>query len=532
MDSGYIGRQLVVTRRMLSINILRSWPICIGFKSYAKPKFKRFQQDMKDNFEFLKDVRAFVVDDDQMLSFSVEAELKSHGAIVMCVGSIQSAIKNMPNFAPDIVISDIRLPDGLGLELLKKWRHEYPNLPIILMTAHPAVDSAITALRLGAVDYIAKPFDIKSLVAAVKRAAEISSLKKKLERLSGAPSQKSTFEIVGTSELMRQTYKRIEKIAKSKIDTVLILGESGTGKELAARAIHQLSDNALAPFIEINCASIPESLLESELFGYERGAFTDAKERKLGLFEIAGPGTIFLDEIGELPFKLQAKLLRAIEYRRFKRLGGNHDIEFQGRVVAATNRNLVDRIYNKEFRKDLYFRLNILPIQMPKLIDHLEDLPLLTNFFIEKLCIQLEIKEKKISSKAIKKLREHHWPGNVRELRNVMMRALILSEGQLIEDHHIELDEFMEQKKNSELVVTTPELQSENHNNQANSLGFIFPEQGIDLEKFEKELLLLALKKAANNQTKAAKLLNISRHTLRYRLEKHNISSDEIVNRS
>jgi two-component system response regulator AtoC len=474
--------------------------------------------------------RVLIVDDEEILAWSIETELKANGAEVLACNSLRAALESFQSFNPDLAICDLRLPDGSGMELLKKWRFEKPDMPTILITAHGAVESAIDALRLGAFDYLQKPFDLKSLIAAVNRAAELSFLRQKVSQLTGHEVTREPMQMIGESPAMRRIRTQLERVARSRASTVLILGESGTGKELAARAIHEWSDRANAPFVEINCASIPETLLESELFGYEKGAFTDARDRKLGLFELAQNGTIFLDEIGEMPMKLQTKLLRALEYRRFKRLGGTKDISFSARIVAATNRNLLEEIQNKSFRSDLYYRLSALPVSLPPLRDRMEDLDLLIDFFAQKLAQDLNIEVPRVHAATRDKLRGHDWPGNLRELRNVLERALVFHAPQEVMPFHIELDAWIEaqaplQTINAAANVTlgNGHAKETKGNGAAHNAPMVLPEQGINLEDLERDLLLQALDRARNNQTKAAELLGISRHTFRYRLEKHGI---------
>jgi two-component system response regulator AtoC len=514
----------------------------------------------------LRDVRVLVVDDEDILAWSIDTELKALGAEILRAGSVREALERFPSFAPDLTITDLRLPDGNGLELLKKWRFEHPEMPVILITAHGAIDSAITALRLGAFDYLQKPFDMKDLVAAVRRASETAKLRQKVSSLQGREVHRAEVEIIGDAPVVTDLRNQLRRIARSRANTSLILGESGTGKELAARAIHEWSERHAQPFVEINCASIPETLLESELFGYERGAFTDARERKLGLFEIARTGSIFLDEIGEMPPKLQAKLLRVLEYRRFKRLGGTKDIEFTGRIIAATNRNLLEEVAEKRFRADLYYRLHVLPVRVPPLRERREDILPLTRFFLEKLGEELELTVPQISGAALSKLENYPWPGNIRELKNVLQRALVFFEPSVLEIEHLELDPVPEQLEvmlprtrpaiASDGAVTEaqtfptaavypmrmpvqvplvrpsdhglhPDLLSgvtkEVHVQECAAEDFRLPDQGISLEQLEKSLLEQALDRARNNQTRAAQLLGISRHTLRYRLEKHGL---------
>lgn len=474
--------------------------------------------------------KVLVVDDEEMLAWSIETELKSNGVVVNSCGSLRSALETFPTFSPDLVVCDLRLPDGSGMELLKKWRNERPEMPFILITAHGAVESAIDALRLGAFDYLQKPFDMKALVATVNRAAEMSYLRQKIKQLTGREAVREDLVIVGESAAMKITKSQLERVARSKANNVLVTGESGTGKELAARALHDWSERKDLPFIDINCASIPENLLESELFGYEKGAFTDARERKLGLFEIAQQGTIFLDEIGEMPLKLQAKLLRALESRRFTRLGGTKEVTFAARIVAATNRNLLQEAAEGRFRADLYYRLSALPIILPPLRNRMEDLDILIDFFVEKLSRELGLDAPKVTDKGREKLKTHSWPGNLRELSNVLQRAMVFNQAAEITPDMLMIDETPLPTKeanfasDSQVRTNIHTHVSNGSSNQGNG-HFDLPTQGIDLEKVERDFILQALRQAHNNQTKAADLLGITRHTLRYRLEKHGIAS-------
>lgn len=482
----------------------------------------------------LSEVKVLVVDDEDILAWSIDTELKGLGAEVARAGTVRDALLKFQQFSPDLVICDLRLPDGNGLELLKKWHMDMPDVPVILITAHGAVDSAITALRLGAFDYLQKPFDMKDLIVSVRRASEMSKLRQKVSSMTGREVGASEVNIIGDTQIMQDLKGILRKIARSKANTALVLGESGTGKELAARAIHEWSDRVGQPFVEINCASIPETLLESELFGYEKGAFTDARDRKLGLFEIARNGTIFLDEMGEMPHKLQSKLLRVLEYRRFKRLGGIKDIEFSGRIIAATNRNLLEEVAAKRFRADLYYRLNVLPVSMPSLADRLDDIDNLTEFFLRSLGSELGLKAPKVSPRALDLLKSHPWPGNVRELRNVLQRALVFHEPEILEPRHIELDDASifaraESSARNQIAKSNGNSDPDVFSSQVSGLPrpnseFKLPVDGINLDDLEKSLLVQALETSRNNQTKAAQLLGISRHTLRYRLEKHGLA--------
>ena len=338
-----------------------------------------------------------------------------------------------------------------------------------------------------------------------------------------ALSKRVKVSIIGESDSMLKLKKNILRVAESRADTVLVHGESGAGKELVARAIHEWSQHESDPFVEINCASIPENLLESELFGYERGAFTDAKERKLGLFEIAGSGTVFLDEIGEMPAKLQAKLLRVLECRRFKRLGGTKDIEFSGRIVAATNRHLEEEINRGTFRADLYYRLNVVPIVVPPLRDRKSDIPILVEHLLVKTSDSLGVTKPSVSADAILSLMRGQWPGNVRELKNTLQRTIIFHQPNIITTSILDLG-VADHVGLDYCPVVEPALPKPASSSEGGELcqdgEFKLPTEGIDLDVFEKSMLVQALQRTRFNQTKAARLLHVTRHTLRYRLEK------------
>lgn len=338
------------------------------------------------------------------------------------------------------------------------------------------------------------------------------------------PKKSEEFTIVGESDPMRRLKRILRRVAESKADTVLVHGESGAGKELAARAIHEWSNRSSSPFVEVNCASIPEALLESELFGHERGAFTDAKERKLGLFEIAGGGSVFLDEIGEMPAKLQAKLLRVLEYRRFRRVGGTRDIDFQGRIVAATNRDLESEVSNGNFRADLYYRLNVVPIVVPPLRERRDDIPALVDHLLSRISSALGVQKPVVDEAALHEMQNHNWPGNVRELKNTLQRSIIFNQPKVISTDVLEINyaDHLSAKtpQIAEFARTSLKLDGVSDDGLASPSEFILPTGGIDLEHLEKRLLKEALERARFNQTKAAKLLHVTRHTLRYRLEK------------
>lgn len=484
----------------------------------------------KSNDLSFNELRVFLVDDDDGIAWGIETELKSLGAEVRRAASLKQALERFPAWGADIAISDINLPDGNGLELLKKWHKENPNMPIIMITADGAVNSAITALRYDAFDYLQKPFDMKDLIVAVKRAAEVSNLRRRVRQLEGKEKTREPFTIIGESAPMQRLKKKIERVAKSKTDTVLIFGESGSGKELAARAVHEWSSIADEPFVEINCASIPETLLESELFGYEKGAFTDAKERKIGLFEIARGGSVFLDEIGEMPPKLQAKLLRILEYRRFKRLGGTKDIEFSGRIIAATNRRLEEEIVQGGFRQDLYYRINAISLFVPPLRDRREDIPALVEYLLDKNCKALGIAKPNVSAEAMSALSKYNWRGNVRELKNILQRCLVFNEPSTIKLEDLEIPDIDTSVVAAAAAPTQAPAKSVSEPaapliprgsvSETSNSNFTLPAGGVALEEVEKNLVVQALERSRYNQSKACLLLGISRHALRYRLEK------------
>jgi two-component system response regulator AtoC len=471
------------------------------------------------NQEALKDVKILVVDDDEALGWTMQRELSRRGSDTQIASSSKQAVQLFHSFQPDLVISDIRLPDGNGMELLKEWRSESPQTPIILATAHADVDSAVKAFRLGVFDYLQKPFQLDDLLAAVTRAAEVAHLRQKLRQFEENEAVREPLVMVGSSQSMLALRNSLNLIARSRTSTALIYGETGTGKELAARALHEWSTSAEHPFIEINCASIPENLLESELFGYEKGAFTDARSRKFGLFEVAKKGTIFLDEIGEMPPKLQAKLLRVLEHRRFKRLGGTKDILFEARVVAATNRNIKEQLRSGDFRLDLYYRLSAISLSIPPLRDRLEDTRELATFLMTKIASELCVTVPTLSGEALEKLRSHDWPGNIRELRNVLTKTMVMSQPKHIEACHIEIEQLSNTAQVNHFFDVNQSIKR-----QGASTTFELPDSGISLDAFEQDLLVQALNKSKQNQSKAADLLGITRHTLRYRMEKFGLT--------
>jgi len=443
-----------------------------------------------------------LVEDEQDQRNIIQSILQDAGHIVDAVANAEDALIQINNDNYDIVISDWQLPGMKGDMLLKEITQHYPDSSFILITAHSDASHAINIIRAGADDYLPKPFDKQSLLFAVNKLIYTRNIEKENLQLKQQSKHRSKLiDMIGHSNAMNKLYSRIEKAAPTNA-TLLITGESGTGKELAARAIHQLSNRKGEIFLPVNCAAIPESLAEAELFGAEKGAYTGANKTRIGKFEAANNGTIFLDEIGELPLILQSKLLRFLQEGTISRVGSNDEIKLNVRVLAATNRNLVEEVDKGHFREDLYYRLNVIPVIIPPLRQRQDDLPLLISHFIQYFCDTHLVNVKKLSTTALKTLLAYPWPGNVRQLRNSIERLVLLS-----------FDDVISSEDVKELDLNT--------NNQA--ANFLLPEQGLDWQKHEKECLLQALSHCNNNRTQAAKLLGLSYKAFLYRLEKFDI---------
>jgi two-component system, NtrC family, response regulator AtoC len=444
-----------------------------------------------------------IVDDEELIRWSLAEELRSAGYEPVEAGTVAEARAAGERIDPDLCIFDIRLPDGTGVDLLREFRARDPELPIVMITGHGNIALAIEVTRLGATEYIPKPFDLREMLLVVERAIRNARQGRELKMLRARAARRGYQEIIGGSPAMLRVFDLLARLEDADAPTVLILGESGTGKDLVARAIHARSLRADEPFLEIDCTGLSDQLIQSELFGHERGSFTDAKSRKLGLFEVAGRGTIFLDEVGELSLVTQSKLLRALENRRFKRVGGTVDLELKARVVAATNKDLAAEVEAGAFRKDLFYRLNVIPVQVPPLRDRDGDIPLLVRHFVHKLARDLGRGITGIDPQALSRLDGYDWPGNIRELRNVIERAVILCRTDLIR-----VDDLPK------------ELGRGRPGAVASAGSFLLPEAGIDLAALERDLVLQALDRAEGNQSEAARLLGIGRYALRYRMEK------------
>jgi DNA-binding NtrC family response regulator len=443
-----------------------------------------------------------VVDDEQLIRWSVAERLRAEGYEVLEAENGQRAME-LAQGGIDLALLDYKLPDSDGVTLLKYIKQLDPDTLVILLTAYAHVDTAVHAMKLGAYHFANKPFDLDELATLVDKALETTRLRREVRQLRASEAQPYSLDrIVGTSAEMLQLKALLQKIAGSPASTVLLTGESGTGKDLAAKVLHYNSARANRPFMNITCSALPEALLESELFGHERGAFTDARQQKRGLLESADGGTVFLDEIGEMVPALQAKLLRFLEEKTFKRVGGATDIRVDVRVIAATNRTLEDEVRGGRFREDLFYRLNVLPVRLPSLRHHLDDVPALASFYVDAFNREFKKRVSGISPAALRVLTAYGWPGNIRELRNAVERAMLLAE-----DDELQVSDF-------------PMA----HAKAGGSTGLDLPANGLDLEQLERTMVTQALERCGWNQTKAATLLGLNRDQIRYRIEKFNLT--------
>jgi two-component system response regulator AtoC len=449
-----------------------------------------------------------IVDDDEVMQQTLSDVLKKRGYEIFSVGSGNGALSVIKKNVIDLVLLDMRLPDVDGIEVLKKIKELDTEILVIMMTAYSDVQTAVSAMKSGAYHYINKPFELEELKLLIEKGLETKSLINEVRRLHR--QQKEEYQnshIDGVSPQIQYVKELIGMISKTHKTSVLIQGESGTGKELAANAIHYNSKRSNRPLMKINCSAIPDSLLESELFGYEKGAFTDAKNTKRGLFELADGGTVFLDEIGDMKPFLQSKILRVLENQTFMRVGGEREIKVDVRIIAATNRNLETLVKEGSFRKDLYYRLKVMVIEMPPLRERVEDILLLSNLFIGENNREHNKDLKGFSEEARNLMTQYHWPGNVRELKNVIERAMILTDQEVITPKHLPFE--LRQIGGFDRVDTTPELSE------------IVDE--MSLEYLEKIHLSRVLKRLEWNKSKASKVLGISRATLRAKIKRYNL---------
>src|SRR3954469_19713438 len=420
-----------------------------------------------------------VVDDEQLIRWSLTERLKQENYRVVEAATASSAIERHGE-GVDLVLLDYKLPDGDGLSVLKSIKETDADTLVILLTAYSTVDTAVEAMKRGAYHYANKPFNLDEIALLVEKALETTRLRREVRTLRSAQAQPYSLDrIIGESDTIVHVRALLKKIASGPASTVLLTGESGTGKDLAAKVIHFGSERAAKPFMNITCSALPENLLESELFGHERGAFTGADRQKRGLFETADGGTVFLDEIGEMVPALQAKLLRFLEERTFRRVGGSADIHVDVRVIAATNRKLEEEVRQRRFREDLYYRLNVVPIGLPALRERAKDIPLLLDFYVDSYNAEFKKRVEGIAPDAVARLQTYGWPGNVRELRNAVERAMLLGEGK---------------------VLTTADF-SMMTELRGLTEGVELPPNGIDLDQLERSLVIQALDRSGWNQT-------------------------------
>jgi two-component system, NtrC family, response regulator AtoC len=443
-----------------------------------------------------------VVDDEALIRWSLTERLKADGYEVLEAGTGREALESLQE-GVDLVLLDYKLPDTDGVTVLRKIKEFDQDILVILLTAYATVETAVEAMKIGAYHFANKPFNLDDVMATVERALETTRLRREVRQLRANEARPySLNRIVGVSDAMSALRNMVAKVAGSPASTVLLTGESGTGKDLVAKVLHYTSERASRPFMNITCSALPETLLESELFGHERGAFTDARLQKRGLLETAEGGTVFLDEISEMVPALQAKLLRFLEEKTFKRIGGANDIKVDVRVVAATNRKLEEEVAKGRFRSDLFYRLNVLPIVMPPLRSHPEDIPVLVDFFVDGFNREFRKNILGATAAALTFLQSYGWPGNVRELRNVIERAMLLSEGERLGP--------------ADFAALTMRPGTVD--------GLELPATGIDLEELERSFVVQALRRSGGNQTKAAALLGLNRDQIRYRIEKFGLS--------
>ncbi|MBN2706506.1 MAG: sigma-54-dependent Fis family transcriptional regulator [Deltaproteobacteria bacterium] len=480
--------------------------------------------------------KILIVDDEHLIRWSLSQPLLKEGYTIETAECAAQALEKIREFQPQLVLLDIRLPDGNGIELLKKLKADDPQLMVIMITAYADVGSTVEAFKFGAEDYIGKPFKLEAVKSVIAQtfAKKSSPDGNPAEARHSADRHLAEERLIGNSPKMIDIFKIIKRCAETNDKTVLVLGHSVTVNELLARAVHLYIRRKEKPYFEINCAAIPENLLENELFGHEKGAYTDAGKRHKGIFELADGGTVFLDEIGDMPLAMQGKILKAIENKRYRRLGGDRDIDVNVRIVAATNRDLKGMVESGKFRADLYYRLNVMTINLPALKERCEDIPHLARHFIDLFNKEYNREIQDISPEAMELMLAYSWPGNVRELKNTLERAIILEDGRLLSPENLNFPEADEagcpdpvrgpgqdpgeseaEGETSGLLRSLP--------NRRGELQITLPAEGISFEDLEKNIIQVALARHAGNQTKAAQYLRMSRDTLRYRMKKFNL---------
>ena len=454
-------------------------------------------------------IRVLIVEDEEQIRWMLRRRFEERDYEIVDANCGQAALAELGTGVFDVVLLDYRLPDMTGLDVLRAAREVDPDMIIIMMTAYSSVETAVEAIKLGAFNYITKPFQTSQLMTTIDQALETTQLRREVRELRQQMKQEFGIDsIIGRHPSMLRLFETVQRVSRTGVSTIFIRGETGTGKDLVARVIHHNSERAANAFINITCTALSETLLESELFGHERGAFTDAKAQKKGLLELGDGGTVFLDEVGDMPAALQAKLLRFLEERRFRRVGGTHEVEVDVRVMAATNRDLEQAIKDNQFRRDLMYRLNVVTIDLPPLRERGDDVLLLTRHFVARFSTEFRRPITRVTDEAAARLRSYEWPGNVRELRNTIERAVLMCPRDVIDADDIVLG------------------RSEPHSWVWDLRRMALPPDGFDfdrLRRLERHLLEQALERTNSNQTQAAKLLNLSRDRLRYRLQKHGL---------
>jgi len=456
----------------------------------------------------MSEQKILIAEDDDQFAHMLEFTLKRLGYEIILAADGLEAFEKVESESPDLIITDLRMPRMDGLELLRRVREKRSDIPVIVITGKAKIESAVEAMKAGAVDYIEKPIEIERVKLVIQKALELRQILSENVHLRREAQRLYDFRsIIGHSQGMTQAIQLAEQVAPSNA-TVLIVGESGTGKELLARAIHLNSARSRGPFIAINCAALPETLLESELFGYEKGAFTGATERKKGRFDLADGGTLLLDEIGRMALPLQAKILRVVQEKEFERLGGTKTVHADVRILAATHQDLKAQISEGRFLEDLYYRISVFPIVIPPLRERRADILPLTHFFLGRFCAEMGKKVPGIAPEAERALLNYPWTGNVRELQNYMERAVILLRGDMLTAD----------------ILPESVVRPATGEQSLSGAAFRLPDEGVSLEEVERSFLVQALERTRGNKTAAAKLLGQTRATLRYRLEKYGLA--------
>jgi DNA-binding NtrC family response regulator len=462
-----------------------------------------------------------LVDDQDTIRFFLEKTLTQEGYEAVTASTGADAIEKTRQVMPDLVLLDLKLPDIDGLEVLRRIKEIFPEIAVIMITAFGDIETAVTAMKHGAYDFVSKPINLDQLLLVIRKGLESERLNREVLQLKRQMDPDLGFDyILGDSPAMKRVYEVSQQVAKSDTTTVLIEGESGVGKEMVARLIHRFSARAEKPFMDINCASLPEQLLESELFGYEKGAFTDAKQQKQGLLEMANRGTLFLDEIAEMSLTIQVKLLRVLERMEFRRLGGTQDISVSVRVISATNRDLQREVDENRFRADLFYRLKVVPLHIAPLRERKEDLLKFVNYFVNNFNTKFNKHFETITDEARGMMLSYPWPGNIRELKNVIERVVLLESGDAI---GAEMLPFSVPRSDDSSIGRRIDAM----------LAQPIPEDGVDFEslvtELEKELIVKASEQAGWNQSRTARLLNLKRDKLRYRMKSFGINDDNEV---